>query len=58
VEDKFLRYATPWLGVVRSKELLAELSGLDQADDCADLIRLSRPMSSGDADAARPGRSG
>lgn len=58
VEDKFLRYATPRLGVVRSKELLAELNGLDQADDCADLIRLSRPMSSGDADAARPGRSG
>jgi hypothetical protein len=48
----------PGWGVVRGKELLAELNGLDQADDCADLLRLSRPTSYGDAEAGRPGRSG
>ena len=43
VEDKFLRYAAPRLGRPRSKELLAELAGLDQVGDCANLIRRSRP---------------
>ena len=54
VEDKFLRYAAPRLGAGRSKDLLAEVAGLDQAGDCADLIRRTRPGVEG-PDPSRPG---
>ena len=43
VQDKFLRYAASRLGMVRGKELLAGLTRVDQAEDCADLIRGTRP---------------
>jgi 2-methylcitrate dehydratase PrpD len=44
VEEKFLRYASARLGPARSGDLLAQLNGLDQVADCADLLRLTRPV--------------
>jgi 2-methylcitrate dehydratase PrpD len=57
VEGKFLLGAAARLGPALSGELLAELSELDRVADCAELIRRSRQVNSGCADAAHPAAS-
>jgi 2-methylcitrate dehydratase PrpD len=49
IEDKFLRCASPRLSPAAGGKLLAQLSNLDQVADCADLLRLTRPVVPGSA---------